>query len=268
MNREHLLILKENILSFLENENLDYFWDEEKYNKILEDFNLLQKNFINLYTEIHKKRNKKLEDLRDKLKSNITWNFLRELIEKDTELKKYFNKKYSIDKISSQLKNICSKEANELNTIDLRNYGFCQDCKKSIEELKNIINFDEEKIKEEFENKIIKIMESEKDQAVFGKKLLEKYNDIEEVTNKVKKLSDFYDKLKKEEKTDFLEILKKLLGEMKIKVINIETIINSLKDRKIQFHSVVEFLDSFEDEFNKYKKENSDKNIEWILKIE
>ena len=268
MEIKELVKLNSELLTTLKNPELPYIRDINALNDIIIKYNTIFRNYLSLYLALHKIRMEKLEKLKNNLKSSVIWNFILKISDDNSNLHNYFDQKYSIENLKTQIKNICNAEGVILTNSIKFNWK-CESCKKSLSDLKDILFFDEKTPKDDIKRNILNKMEDSSINSLFSSELLEIYK------QKVKSddfdsLPLFYENLTNDEKKQFLEAIVKFFEGVKVEIIDIITIINQLRESKDKFQGIGEFLNSLKEEIIKHQDnipKEDNVTIEWTLKL-
>lgn len=268
MEIKELVELNSELLTTLKNPELPYIRDSNALNDIKVKYNTILRNYLSLYLALHKNRMEKLEKLKNNLKSSVIWNIIIKISDDDSNLHNYFDQKYSIENIKTQIENICNTEGGILTNNIKFNYK-CGSCKKSLSDLKDILFFDEKTAKDDIKRNILNKMEDSSIDSLISSELLERYKQKVK-PNDFGSLSLFYENLTNDEKKQFLEAIVKFFEGVRVEIIDIITIINHLKESKDKFQGTEEFLNSLKEEIIKHQDNMSKEDnvtIEWILKL-
>lgn len=271
MNINELIKMKNELIKLLNDSELKYFSDNEVYDEILKKSSSLKKEYFKLYFNAHKSYTKHVIELNKKADSYFSWKFLNLISDNNQNLKKYFNTKYSLNEINSQIQNPCTQIHNDILMSDIQNNGICGICKKTLQELnlKNSIKIN--LIRNEIDLNIIEKMKKDIYRKLIDENILKKFDEYRanNSDNKYEALLTFFNNLSESEMKTFLDSLVKFIEGKIVKLVDIYHILNNLKNKNSKIQGKKEFLNLLEKEIQEYiKKESKSKNqIEWIFQL-
>ncbi len=270
MNLKDLKIKKKELIKLLEDKKISFISDEDSFSNIIKTSEDLEKEYLSMYTDVHKKNLEQLSKLKKLLEESPAWLLLVQLCNENKKIKNYYDIKYSLKDVISQISNLCDQTDFQNMKSDIEIAGICQKCSKSIKELKNISRFNLKSAKTELDSLVIDKMKESTTREVLPKEIISKYDkNINSDSNIYDSLLNFYKELLPQEKKEFLKLLETFFGGGVMKIVDINTIITNLKSKNNKIIGTENFINSFKQEIENHIKSNSQSgsNIEWIFQL-
>ncbi len=272
MKLEELKRKKTELIKSLKDIELKYILDETIYTDIITKSTKLKQNYFSSYNDAHLNHIKKIRDLKEILEKDNVWQIINKICINNKILEKYFNTKYSINKIIKQFTNNCTQEHDDILKNDILSTGICQICKKTIVDLTSIFSVDIELLQNEININIFENLNKSTSKDLFDKNVLLKFNDLVKnvPSDKYKAFLIFLSVLEKDGfLKNFLESLEQFFGGKIIKIVDVNLIINNLKAKNEKIQGEKKFLELLGNEIQNFfnnQSENKDK-IEWIFQL-
>ena len=270
MDLKDLKKRKKELIELLEDKMVTYISNEDSFSKILKTSEDLEKEYLRIYADVHKKNIEQVSELKDLLEKSPAWLLLVQLCNENKKIKNYCDIKYSIQNVISQISNLCDQTDFQKLITDIEKAGTCQKCNKTIEELKDFTNFKLESAKSELDSLIIEKMKDSTTREVLLTEIISKYDkNINSDSNIYDSLLNFYNELLPQEKKEFLKLLETFFGGGVMKIVDINAILTILKSKSNKFQGMDNFINSFKQEIKNHLNSisKSGSNIEWIFQL-
>lgn len=268
LNIDDLRQNKANLMKLIKNKELCYIDNDKKYKEIVEHYVRLNQGYLKSYIKNHTDYASRLKEILKNLKDNPSWNFILKLSENSKEIEEYYDKKYSIKKISTQLKSICERASNDL-TEDINLSYKCTKCQLKLEDFQEVGDFNNKSASEDITKNILEKMKDSNINSILDEKIINKYNKtLKNNPNSINSLLGFYESLENDEKTQFINLVLKFLQGLNVEIVDINEIIRKLRLNKSKYYGIDDFFKAFKNEFLELANQNSNKSkIEWIFQL-